>query len=167
MFRAANRSSSGAHRSPHAYVNQKLQRQSSWCWAVCRSKHVKPLMNGGIINYITRLHPIGYFSRVIYYGARIHEYWISIDRWDFFPINHFTSLVFKSICFIFFWRRVHSISTCNRSVVPRYFTTSVWGMIVWLMVTAVQWPFQTINVMCDDLDSLNLIFNFCVLAVLV
>jgi hypothetical protein len=41
-------------RSPHAYVNQRMQRESSWWWAVCRSKHVEPLMNGGIINSITK-----------------------------------------------------------------------------------------------------------------
>jgi len=35
---------------------------------------------------------------------------------------------------------------------PRYFTTSVCGMIVWLMLTAGQWPFRRVNVMCDDLD---------------
>jgi hypothetical protein len=29
--------------------------------AVCRSKHVEPSMNGGIINSITRLHLVGYF----------------------------------------------------------------------------------------------------------
>jgi hypothetical protein len=83
MFRAAHRSSSGAltvfaasglhthvvtgrsqvwvGRSPHAYVNQGLQIQSSWWWAVCRSKHVEPSINGGIINSITRLHLVGYF----------------------------------------------------------------------------------------------------------
>jgi hypothetical protein len=52
-------------RSPHAYVNQRLKRQSSWWWAVCRLKHVEPLINGGIINSITRLHLVGYFSWVI------------------------------------------------------------------------------------------------------
>jgi hypothetical protein len=34
---------------------------SSWWWAVCRSKHVKPSINFGIINSITRLHLVGYF----------------------------------------------------------------------------------------------------------
>jgi hypothetical protein len=28
---------------------------------------------------------------------------------------------------------------------PRYFTTSVWGMIIRLMLTAGQWPFQRVN----------------------
>jgi len=32
---------------------------SSWCWAVCRSQHVEPSMNFGIINYITELHLVG------------------------------------------------------------------------------------------------------------
>jgi hypothetical protein len=31
--------------------------------AVCRSKHVEPSMNGGIINSITGLHLVGYFCR--------------------------------------------------------------------------------------------------------
>jgi hypothetical protein len=30
---------------------------------VCHSKHVKPSNNGGIINSITRLHLVGYFSQ--------------------------------------------------------------------------------------------------------
>jgi hypothetical protein len=32
-------------------------------------------------------------------------------------------------------------------------------MIVWLMLTAGQWPFRRVNVMCDDLDSLTLILS--------
>jgi len=34
---------------------------SSWWWAVCRSKHVEPSTNCGIINSITRLHLAGCF----------------------------------------------------------------------------------------------------------
>ena len=34
---------------------------SSWWWAVCRSKHVEPSINFGIINSATRLHLVGYF----------------------------------------------------------------------------------------------------------
>ena len=34
---------------------------SSWWWAVCRSKHVEPSINFGIINSITRLHLVGFF----------------------------------------------------------------------------------------------------------
>ena len=34
---------------------------SSWWWVVCRSKHVEPSLNFGIINSITRLHRVGYF----------------------------------------------------------------------------------------------------------
>jgi hypothetical protein len=34
---------------------------SSWWWAVCRSKHVEPSINFGIINSITGLHLVGYF----------------------------------------------------------------------------------------------------------
>jgi len=40
---------------------------------VCRSKHVEPSINFGIINSITKLHLVGYFYRLIY-DARIHEY---------------------------------------------------------------------------------------------
>jgi len=93
MFRAAHRSSSGAltvftasglhthavtghsqvwvglrldyGRSPHAYVNQRLQTQSSWWWAVCRSKHDELSMNGGIMNSVTRSHLVGYFYWVV------------------------------------------------------------------------------------------------------
>jgi hypothetical protein len=34
---------------------------SSWWWVVCRSKQVEPSINFGIINFITRLHLVGYF----------------------------------------------------------------------------------------------------------
>jgi hypothetical protein len=68
MFRAAHRSSSGF------FPTQPWQRPvttwvykpeaantvwSSWWWAVCRSKHVEPLVNFGIINSITKLHLVG------------------------------------------------------------------------------------------------------------
>jgi hypothetical protein len=33
----------------------------SWWWVVCRSKHVEPSINFGIINSITRLHLVGCF----------------------------------------------------------------------------------------------------------
>jgi hypothetical protein len=45
---------------------------SPWWWAVCRSKHVEPSINFGIINSITRLHLVGYF------------YWFTLlctDQW--------------------------------------------------------------------------------------
>jgi hypothetical protein len=32
---------------------------SSWCWAVCRSRHVDPLKIFGIINSISKLHLVG------------------------------------------------------------------------------------------------------------
>ena len=50
------------------------------------------------------------------------------------------SFVFKSICFLFLTMcsfQFNPQSKCS----PRYFATSVWGMIVWLMLTAGQWPF--------------------------
>jgi len=34
---------------------------SSWWWEVCRSKHVEPSINFGIINSVTKLHLVGYF----------------------------------------------------------------------------------------------------------
>jgi len=43
---------------------------------VCRSKHVEPSINFGIINSITKLHLVG-ISTESYYDARIHEYQIS------------------------------------------------------------------------------------------
>jgi hypothetical protein len=39
--------------------------QTSWWWAVCRSKHAQPSMNGGIMNCITWLHLLSYFFWVI------------------------------------------------------------------------------------------------------
>jgi len=83
----------------------------------------------------------------------------SIDRRDFFPINQLISSVFKSIYFLFLAMcsfQFNLQSKCS----PRYFIASVWGMIVWLMLTAGQWPFRRVNLMCNDLDSLTLIFHF-------
>jgi len=74
-------------------------------------------------------------------------------------VNQLLSFVFKSIRFHFlamFSFQFNLQSKCN----PGYFTTSVCGMIVWLMLTAGQWPFRRVNVVCVDLDSLTLIFHF-------
>ena len=54
MFRAAYRSSSGA---PTVFAASGLHTHV----VTGRSKHVEPSMNGGIINYITRLHLVSYF----------------------------------------------------------------------------------------------------------
>ena len=75
MFRVAHRSSSGAltvfaASGLHTHVVTGRSQVwvgtqcvcCGWWWAVCRSKHVELLMNGGIINSITRLHLDGYFS---------------------------------------------------------------------------------------------------------
>jgi hypothetical protein len=40
--------------------------QSSWWWAVCRSKHVEPSKNFGIINFITKLHLVGISTEWIF-----------------------------------------------------------------------------------------------------
>ena len=86
MFRAAYRSSSGDpncicslwfiypcgdralaspdnDRSPHVYINQRLQIQfrAPDDERYARSKHVEPSINFGIINSITRLHLVGCF----------------------------------------------------------------------------------------------------------
>ena len=82
----------------------------------------------------------------------------SIDRWDFFPISQFTSFTFKSICFLFLLICSFQFSLQSKCS-PRYFTDSVFGMMVWLMLTGGQWPFRRVNVMCVDLDSLTLIFH--------
>jgi len=100
MFRATHRSSSGAltvfaESALHTHVvtgrshvlschvmtwlrpvttcvckPEAANSQSSWWWAVCRSKHLEPSMNGGIINSITRLHLVGYFYWVIRYTLK-------------------------------------------------------------------------------------------------
>jgi hypothetical protein len=46
---------------------------SSWWWAVCRSKHVEPSINFGIINSITRLHLVGY---LYWFILRCTDPWI-------------------------------------------------------------------------------------------
>jgi hypothetical protein len=81
----------------------------------------------------------------------------SIDRWDFFPVSQFISFVSKSICFLFLAMCSFQFNLQSKCI-PMYFTASVWGIIVWLMLTAGQWPFRRVNVMCDDLDSSTSIF---------
>jgi len=67
--------------------------------AVCRSKHVEPSMNGGIINSITKLHLVGISTQlyylfmqnlriltavimtVFYWDATLH---ISVDKYQHF-----------------------------------------------------------------------------------
>jgi hypothetical protein len=89
MFRAAYRSSSGAltvfatsglhtlvvtgrsqvwvgHRSPYAYVNQRLQLQLELLMmSGMQLETCEPSMNGGIINSVTRLRLVGYFYWII------------------------------------------------------------------------------------------------------
>ena len=43
---------------------------SSWWWAVCRSKHVEPLKNFGIINFITKLHLVVISTECIFKSYR-------------------------------------------------------------------------------------------------
>jgi len=63
------------------YINQRLQIQfvapddERCAGAVCRSKHVEPSINFGIINSTTKLHLVG-ISIESYYDARIYEYQI-------------------------------------------------------------------------------------------
>jgi hypothetical protein len=100
MFRAAYRSSSGALNCIcslwfiHPGGDQPWQRPvttwvykpevantvwGSWWWAVCRSKHFKPLINFVIINSVTKLHHVGYFYCWIYAGIylRCTDPWTS------------------------------------------------------------------------------------------
>jgi hypothetical protein len=50
-------------RSPHAYINQRLQIQLELLMmSGVPLDHVEPLINGRKINSITRLHLVGYFS---------------------------------------------------------------------------------------------------------
>jgi hypothetical protein len=41
---------------------------------VCRSKHVEPSMNGGMVNSIERLHLVGYFPEEMFIGLVI--FWV-------------------------------------------------------------------------------------------
>ena len=61
------------------------------------------------------------------------------------------SFVFKSNCFLFFLAMCSFQFNLQSKCSPRYFTTSVSGVIVWLRLTAGQWPFRRVNVICDDL----------------
>ena len=79
MFPAVHSSSSGAltvFAASGLHTHVVTGRSQVWVgtgWAVCRSKHVEPLMNGGIINSVTRLHLVGYFYWII---LRCTDPWI-------------------------------------------------------------------------------------------
>ena len=85
MFRAAYRLSSGAltvFAASGLHTHVVTGRSQVWVgthwrlnmfWAVCRSKHVEPSMNSGIINSVTKLHLVGYFYWVI---LRCTDPWI-------------------------------------------------------------------------------------------
>ena len=83
MFRAAYRSSSGAPNCIYSlwFIYPCGDRPLSslggnsfpWWWAECRSKHVEPSVNFGIINSITRCILL-VISSDSYYDAWIHEY---------------------------------------------------------------------------------------------
>ena len=60
MFRAVRRSSSGAL-TVFAASGLHTHVVTGRSQAAYRSKHVEPLMNGGIINSVTRLHLVGCF----------------------------------------------------------------------------------------------------------
>jgi len=89
-----------------------------------------------------------FLSRFVFYG-----------QMGFYPINQWISFVFKSICFLFL-SMCSSQFNLQSKCSPGYFTASVWGTMVWLMLTVGQWPFRRVNFMCHDLDSLSLIFHF-------
>ena len=110
--------------------------------------------NVGLVGAPPQLYSVAQYRCDYCFGISIF-----FGRWDFFSINQLISVVFKSICFLFLVMCSFQFNLQSRCI-PRYFTTSVWGMIVWLMLTAGQWPFRRVNVICDDLDSLTLIFNF-------
>jgi len=115
MFRAADRSSSGAPncicslwfiypcgdqplsrlgRRPVATWAYKPEAAntvwSSWWWAVCCSKHVEPSINFVIISPITRLHLVGCFYWFVLWCT---SPWIlnSKRAWIYKWIHYFTS----------------------------------------------------------------------------
>jgi hypothetical protein len=78
---------------------------------------------------------------------------------ELFPISQLISFVFESICFLFLALCSFQLNVQSKFS-PRYFTTSVWGVTVWVMLTGGQWFFRRVNVMRYNLDSLTLIFHF-------
>ena len=97
---------------------------SSWWWAVCRSKHVEPSINFGIINSITKLHLFGYF------------YWFKDGCWLFLLIQRRLLVIctnskkvvgyfywFKEGCWLFLLiqRRLLVVSTDSKKVVGYFY----------------------------------------------
>ena len=76
-----------------------------------------------------------------------------IDRRDFFPTNQLISFVRKWIRFLF-------LETCSfqfnlqSKCSSGYFTASVCGMIVWLMLTAGQWPSRRVKYLQPTIPAL-------------
>jgi hypothetical protein len=131
MFRAANRSSSGAQlylsgRGGNSVPTQPGKRPvttwvykpeaantvwSSWWWAVCRTKHVEPSINFEIINSITRLHLVGYFYWFINYTLTpFLSLWNHVlDMWS----EIFDSFLFF-FCFESLWFYICSVAQIVR-----------------------------------------------------
>jgi hypothetical protein len=66
-----------------------------WWWAVCRSKHVVPSVNGGIINSIKRLHLVGYFSWGI---LRCMDPWILNVYMQYNVHSHTRGMLLRHVC---------------------------------------------------------------------
>ena len=68
---------------------------SSWWWAVCRSKHVEPLKNLGMINSIKNLHLVGISTEWV--RSFIVYFWLSW-LWT----RHWACLLWKYMEYEFF-----------------------------------------------------------------
>jgi hypothetical protein len=84
--------------------------QSSWWWAVCRSKHVEPLINFEIINSSTKLHLVGISTELGW------EAWCSFLKW---------------------WYWVHSEPLVAADV---WGVAKKWIYIMWALLLTVVWP---------------------------
>ena len=72
---------------------------SSWWWAVCRSKHIKPSLNFGI-NSITSLHLVGYlywFVQITLYEKMYHASF-SPSTWIFRNLLNYTFQSVRLCC---------------------------------------------------------------------
>jgi hypothetical protein len=112
-------------------------------------------------NYFGVADATPYFNSVAPYGFHYCFFWweICVLQRDGIFSNQLISFVLNRFFFSILAMCSFQFNLQSKCC-PRHFTASVWDMKVWLMLTAGQWPFRKVKVMCDDLDSLTLIFHF-------
>jgi hypothetical protein len=97
---------------------------------VCRSKHVEPSLNSGMVNSITRLHLVGYFTWVLLQNNHSYFY-LLISSQSSAALKFISRKSLLTNCFIYIWIFNRFFFSFHFSCV--YYTTMLDGEIVTLV----------------------------------